>query len=67
MTREPFILIEGTRLTDAQAMALRVATSNMLLDLSDDGFRARLGPVADDYRARLREIVWLMLNPLAGQ
>lgn len=60
---EPDITINGVALSVGQAMALRVAASNFLMELGDS---ESLGPdslgreLLDGYKARLREILSLM-------
>jgi hypothetical protein len=60
--RELPVVVGGTRLTDAQASALRVAVAMFLSELADPKFRAELGDIADGYRARLAEVQGLMLD-----
>lgn len=60
---EADVIINGTPLTHAQAMSLRVAVTNMLVELAEPEFMQSLGPVGESYRARLFEVQSLMLSP----
>lgn len=63
MTDEPDITINGTPLTVAQAMTVRVAVGNFMIDLTqDDDFIRDVGEIAALYRERLKEINILMRN-----
>jgi hypothetical protein len=55
-TDEPQITINGTQLTEAQAITTRVAIVNFLIELQDDDFVLKLGPIGALYKARLTEI-----------
>lgn len=58
---EPAIRINGTALTFAQAMTIRVAVGSFLMTVNDQGARQELGiGLADGYRARLLEVEALM-------
>jgi hypothetical protein len=60
---EPHIQIGTHVLTNAQAMAVRVAITNFHMEVSeDDEARAELGPIADGYRDRLGEVLKIMLT-----
>ena len=59
---EPVITINGTRLSEGQAMAVRVAVTNFHMRLTNKNYQRDLGPVAAAYMARVREIVQLMLE-----
>jgi hypothetical protein len=61
MAPEPTITINGTTLTNAQAMAVRVAVSNFQMECAEPEFREGIGEIADAYQARLGEVVRLML------
>jgi len=58
---EPRIQIGDHVLTDAQAMAVRVAVSTFHIECVDDGFREEVGPIADAYHARLGEVLTIMI------
>lgn len=59
---EPAITINGHALTIAQAMAVRVAVSNFLLELSDPENLEALGPIGPEYQRRLVEITKIMFR-----
>lgn len=59
---EPDISINGTRLSEGQALSVRVAVEMFLIELSDPGFHEGLGPVANGYQARLLEARALMFK-----
>jgi hypothetical protein len=59
--KEPEITIRGTRLTDGQAMTLRVALENFRMELSS-GFGKELGPIAVQYSERAEEVSLLMVS-----
>ncbi len=61
---EPTIIVNGHSLTDAQAMAVRVAVTSF-----DEELRPmceRLGSIADAYQARAREVLAFMIAKAAG-
>lgn len=59
---EPIIQINGHVLTDAQAMAVRVAVTIFHMEVSEDAeSREGLGPIADLYRNRLSEVLKIMV------
>lgn len=58
---EPKIQIGNCVLTEAQAMAVRVAVSDFQMQVSEEGKRD-LGPIADAYNARLSEVIKIMLR-----
>ena len=62
-TTEPNITINGVPLTDAQAMAVRVAVVDFLYDLADAEHMAELGEIGPLYRARLSEVQEIMHRP----
>lgn len=59
---EPAILINGERLSEAQAMTLRVALSHFLPELSGE-FGKNLGELGKSYHDRGREVAALMVRP----
>lgn len=61
MDKEPRITVNGSPLTEAQAMTLRVALSGFLMDLEDPEFVAALGNIGPLYQDRAREVQALML------
>lgn len=60
MTEEPAITVNGIPLSPAQAMTLRVALFNFLMELDDPERMANLGGIGPLYRARAGEIVHAM-------
>lgn len=58
--REPDITINGVLLNVGQAMTVRVAIGNFLIELQDEKFLSELGPIGLAYRERLIEISRLM-------
>lgn len=63
---EPRIQIGSHVLTDAQAMAVRVAVTNFQMETAASSeFAAELGPIAPAYHARLTEVLRLMFNDVA--
>lgn len=63
MESEPYIQIGDHVLTETQAMAVRVAVSSFHMEVCDDqAIRDGLGPIADDYRDRLGEVIKIMLS-----
>lgn len=56
MEKEATITIGNTRLNEAQSMAIRVAVSNMLMELKEPKYRQALGEIAPLYEARLSEV-----------
>lgn len=60
---EPYIQIGNYVLTEAQAMAVRVAVTNFHSETADPEFKAELGPIADAYHARLGEVLAAWLAP----
>jgi hypothetical protein len=59
---EPRIQIGDYVLTEAQAMAVRVAVSNFHMETADAEYKNELGPIADAYHARLGEVLAVMLH-----
>jgi hypothetical protein len=62
MFDEPVITINGKLLTKAQSMALRSAATSFHIECGEPRKRKRLGKIADGYRARLEEVLDLMLK-----
>lgn len=58
---EPRIQIGSRVLTDAQAMAVRVAITGFHAETDAEGCREALGPIADAYHARLGEVLTMLL------
>ncbi|MDP3727574.1 MAG: hypothetical protein Q8R35_02960 [bacterium] len=61
MPKEARIVVGGVQLNSAQSMAVRVAVSSMLLELTDQEHRRELGEIAEGYEARLGEVQALIL------
>jgi hypothetical protein len=61
-TREARMSVSGADLTSAQSMAVRVAISNMLLELSDPDYLKRMGRIGELYVQRLSEVQSLILR-----
>lgn len=59
---EPKIQIGGHVLTEAQAMAVRVAVTTFHIETGTEENRADLGPIADAYHARLGEVLTIIIN-----
>ena len=59
MMDEPAIVINGTCLTDAQAMAVRVAVTQFHMETATNN---ELGEIGVLYHARLAEILKLMIG-----
>lgn len=59
--REAQIKIGDRLLSEGQSMAVRVAITNFLIELDDAQFRTELGPIADGYRDRLKEVMSAMV------
>jgi hypothetical protein len=60
---EPKIVINGTRLSDGQAMVVRVAVSDMGMQMVDPFIRDQIGEdVARGYAARCIEVTRIMLT-----
>lgn len=57
---EPFIQIGDHVLTEAQAMAVRVAVTSFYAETGEEETRANLGPIADAYHMRLAEVLIVM-------
>ena len=60
--KEPKITINGHTLTDAQAMAVRVACTCFEIQTGSEEGRRDIGPAADGYTARLREVFAMMVS-----
>jgi len=61
--REPEIVVNGVRLTEAQALAVRVAVTSFRMGLTDPEHMAALGPIGPLYDARLAEVELLACAP----
>ncbi len=62
---EPDIIINGYSLSEAQAMAVRVAVSSMRIGLTDPEYREGLGEsLADGYDRHLARVEQIMLKGL---
>lgn len=60
---EPKIQIGDHVLSEAQAMAVRVAITTFHIEVSDEGYRQELGAaLADAYRDRLSEVLTVILH-----
>lgn len=59
---EPRIHIGDRVLTNAQAMAVRVAVSTFHIEVVSEESRDALGPIADAYHARLGEVLTIMIG-----
>jgi hypothetical protein len=59
---EPKIQIEDHVLTEAQAMAVRVAITSFADELVWEDKRKELGPIADAYHARLHEVLEIIFH-----
>jgi len=59
---EPYIQIGDHVLTSAQAMAVRVAISDLYMQVSDEDYAKELGPIAEAYRMRLGEVLTVISN-----
>jgi hypothetical protein len=59
---EPNIVINGIMLTTGQAMTLRVAVGNFLIELQDEEYLRALGEIGLLYRQRLIEISKYMMR-----
>ena len=59
---EPQIQIGGYVLTEAQAMAVRVAITDFHAQICDDEEFIALGPIADTYRDRLHEVIKIIFE-----
>ena len=64
---EPYVQIGDHVLTEAQAMAVRVAVTDFHMMVSgDDETREGLGPIADAYRDRLGEVLKIWLSKIGA-
>lgn len=60
---EASVSIDGVTLSFGQVMAMRVAISNMLIEVSDPEYANKLGfELAAGYAARLREVEKLLVD-----
>jgi hypothetical protein len=67
--READIIINGVRLTNAQSITVRVAVTDFQEQLADEEHFRLLGPIGPAYRARVSEILRLIIagpQPPAG-
>lgn len=58
---EPIITINGVTLTEGEAMTVRVMLTNAASELENPSADDALGPIANAYRARLRDILALLV------
>lgn len=58
--KEAKILVDGVELTTAQVKSVRAAVTGMLTDLQNEEHRRELGPIAEKYEERLREVETLL-------
>lgn len=65
--KEADIVINGVPLTFAQSMALRVAVSNMLMELADpeSEYAEDLGSIGPLCQARLSEVQDIIVRPIS--
>lgn len=54
-------MVNGTLLSEGQAMAVRVAVTMFHMEVSDPEKAADLGPIASAYRERLEEVLRIIL------
>jgi hypothetical protein len=59
---EPKIQIGDYVLSEAQAMAVRVAVTSFYAETGDEEIGFDLGPIADAYHARLGEVLTVMTS-----
>lgn len=59
---EASVTINGTTLSFAEAMSLRVAVSSFRIQLGDPAFRAGLGSIAANYDAHLARVEQLLIT-----
>ena len=59
---EPHIQINGRTLTEAQAMAVRIAITEYRTELTEPSAKSALGQIADAYHARLSEVLSIILE-----
>jgi hypothetical protein len=59
---EPRIQIGDRVLTNAQAMALRVAVTTFHIETGSEEARQEIGPIADAYHARLGEVLTILIT-----
>ena len=60
--REPEIVVNGVSLDTAQACAIRCAVTHFEAELADPEYRELLGEIGTLYRARLREVLTIILR-----
>lgn len=63
---EADIVINGSRLALGQAMAVRMAVCDLLSDLADPEMMANLGEMGPDLKARLSEVLALLVKAGKG-
>lgn len=59
---EPYIQIGDHVLTEAQAIAVRVAISVFHIETASDDFKREIGPISDGYHARLGEVLTIIIH-----
>jgi hypothetical protein len=59
---EPRVRIGDIELTEAQAMAVRVAITTFHIETGTEESKAELGPISDAYHARLGEVLTIWIN-----
>lgn len=60
MPKEPYIQIGDHVLSEAQAMAVRVAISDFYAETGSEEGRTELGEIADAYHMRLAEVLMVI-------
>ena len=66
MPKEAHVVVDSIVLTQAQTTSVRVAVSSFLMQLNDPEQCRLLGPIADGYRARMREVEALLVRSAPG-
>lgn len=59
---EATIVINGQRLDSAQSATLRVAVTSFRMEVADPKTAHLLGPIAGAYKARLDEIIGIIMR-----
>lgn len=59
---ESTVTVDGERLTPAQVATMRVALTNLLLELEDPDYVRALGAVGPRYKERVREVVRMLVR-----
>lgn len=62
---EPYIQIGDHVLTEAQAMAVRVAVTNFHMETGDRDSAREIGEIAVGYHARLSEVLRIIFKEMA--